>query len=424
MKDTHTYTTHNGLTTFTLLSPGNEVVRLFLTIALPLEGKDSLFVAFLGDMLERGSTRFNKDVYEEKLEFLGAQVNIQGAGTHVHISLTSRAVVLKEVLALLVSALKEPLFTEEEIAKVIKEYAQNMREEKDNSRALSQGLFARKLYTEKEEGYIPSIEIRERQLKKIDAVFLAKLHEMLFVSPWVVSVAGDEGALTQAVTSLSVLHKGAEGKVLPDRLPTLIPAQKEFLVVPEKQNIEFFFGNRLPLTLSDEAFLAFSFGLDVLGKRGGFSGRLMSIVREKEGLTYSIYAWILGATARTAGHWQIATFFTPKDAPQGIASTMREIRLIAEKGVTDMDVKRYKELLSNQFRLAHESVSSTLSLYHNALVAGRTPDEVAEYPARIARLTKKAVNEALRTYLKPEAVVITGAGPTAGLVQDTHKKKA
>lgn len=415
MKDSLTFHTHTGLTTFTLPSKGNEVVRMFLTATLPLEGKDSILSAFWGEMLERGSARYTKDAYEEKLEFLGANITISGVGTYMHISLTARTRVLKEVLEILIPTLENPLFAEGEVEKLQKEYMQSMREERDDSRALSRGLFARHLYTEAEDGYIPTIEMRQKQLKKITPAVLKKLHQSLFTSPWVLSVAGEESAVAVITTRFSALHLGAQEKESNLSLPAYLPAKKEFLVVPEKQNIEFFFGNRLPLTLTDESFLAFSFGLDVLGKRGGFSGRLMSIVREKEGLTYSIYAWIQGVTTRIAGHWQIATFFTPKDAPQGIASTMREIRLIAEKGVTDMDVKRYKELLSNQFRLAHESVSSTLSLYHNALVAGRTPEEVAEYPSRIARLTKKAVNDALRTHLKPDAVIITGAGPTEGL---------
>lgn len=98
------------------------------------------------------------------------------------------------------------------------------------------------------------------------------------------------------------------------------------------------------------------------------------------------------------------------------------MKLIIEKGVSDIEVRRFKELLTNQFRLAHESDSSVLSLYHSALVAGRTLENVAEYPKRISLLTKKEINRALQKYIDLKKLIIVGAGPTKELQEKKVEK--
>ena len=416
MKHEYTYTEggegKDGLHILTIVSPEDDVVRLHLTSNLSLSGKDSLFVQFFSDMLERGSRMYTKDAYEEALETLGAQVAIDALDASLHIEMTCRKSVVEDVVSILVATLSRPVFLPKEIEKLKKEYVQHLHEEKDNSRALSYGMFARHIYSENEVGYVPTLAVRTAQLKKITQKTLRDMHTLFVSGVWHLSVCADSSVFSKVVPQLSALHVSTVRAQKTAPVATLLPQKEEFLLVPEKQNIEFFMGNRLPLTLASEDFLAFSFGIDVLGKRGGFAGRLMSTVREKEGLTYSIYAWIQGVTTRRSGHWQIFTFFTPKDAWRGITSTMREVTQLIEKGVSEADVKRFKELLTNQFQLAHESKASTLALYHAAAVGGRSPEDVATYPTRIQKLTKKEINAALATYLKPDAIVITGAGAT------------
>ncbi len=407
-----------GLTVVHLPSLGG-VVRMHLTAQTPIAPKEALQLAFFGDMLERGSKQYSKDVYEEKLEMLGAQVDISTNGSYLDIDVTTRTETLDAVLQIVTETLARPTFLPQEIEKLKKEYVQHLHEEEDNSRALAYAAFTQKIYHQNEEGYVPALRERRKQLTALTKDALIKMHERVSSSPWVLSIASDAESAKSIEEHIVHLQKSAHP--LKKEASTLVtaPASEEYLFVREKQNIELFIGNRLPLTLGDSDFLAFSFGLDILGKRGGFAGRLMSTVREKEGLTYSIYAWIRGATALRSGHWNISTFFTAKDTPQGIASTLREIKLLLEKGVTDSEVKRFKELLSNQFRLAHESDSSVLALYHGAVVAGRTLENIAEYPKRISLLTKKEINTALKKYIALDKLVIVGAGP-APLVADAE----
>ena len=71
---------------------------------------------------------------------------------------------------------------------------------------------------------------------------------------------------------------------------------------------------------------------------------------------------------------------------------------------------RFKELLKNQFILAHESDAKALAMYHDALCAGTTAEEVSAQYDAMQTLTRKEVNAALKKYLNPRALVISGAG--------------
>ncbi len=406
----------DSLETLSLTTPKSEVVRFYLTARMSMPSALSYtLLSFFAEMLEKGSVRYKKNTYEEKLEFLGASVSFSTEGNLLTLGVTVREAVLKETLQIISATLEHPLFLKTEIEKLKKDYTQAFHEEEDSTRALSYGMFTRALYAKDEVNYIPELSQRKKELSHLTEKTLKKAHALFLSAPWTVSVSGDQNSCALVQRVLAHLHTKAPQSAPEHHIPLLAPHVRHFKNVPAKQNIEFFIGNRLPLFLTDADFISFSFGIDVLGKRGGFSGRLMSTVREKEGLTYMIYAWIRGATASTCGHFNIATFFTPKDAEKGLSSTDREIQKIVKRGITKKEFDSFKVLLKNQFRLAHESTSSILALYHRTLVAGRTLEDVNAYPKLIDAITRKSVHDTLKKYLKPEMLVTAGAGPTKGL---------
>ena len=411
-RPTHT-SPHPHLEHYTIPSREDGITRAYLTAQLPVPTLVSESeLSFFADMLERGSRRYSKDRYDTLLESMGAQVGFDVDGTTITVRIAVLSTHIEELSRILADVLAHPLFDPAEIRKAKKEFLQALREEPDNARAVAYGLFSRALYTEREVGYVPTIAARTRVISKITPARLRAIHGYFLRAPWIVSSAGAPASHKTLGAAFEALHIPTQKTdAAAPQNTTQTPHALITAHVPSKQNIELCIGNRLPISLTHTDFLPFSFGLDVLGKRGGFAGRLMKTVREKEGLTYMIYASIRGATAQSCGHYIISTFFTPKDAPQGLSSTDREIRQIVKGGISESELVRFKELLTNQFRLAHESTSSVLALYHRAFVAGRSLTDIVDYPARIAALSRAEVNKALRTYLIPTQIVTAGAGP-------------
>jgi len=172
------------------------------------------------------------------------------------------------------------------------------------------------------------------------------------------------------------------------------------------------------MTLHHPDYLPFVFGLSVLGKWGGFTGRLMSTVREKEGLTYGIYAKTESVEGTEQGHYHIMTFFAPEKSVQGLTSTLREIRKIHKNGITQAEYERFQTILKTQQTLLADSLTQSIHTFHGYLMADFSIDEMHAYQNRLLTVTKKEINTALKTYLNPDKLLISGVGPVQKVKKD------
>lgn len=401
-----------------LITPQTQsIVRFKATI--PVYGsEDRMLAPLYAELLSRGTKHKTRKQFAAALERLGAQLSAASDRYGVTIEGCALAETFPAFLRLVEEMLRVPAFSPSEIAQTHKHYLQALEDEKDDARAGAYDMFTRILYPKEHPYHRPTAETRRAFLTSAARKKYLDFHARLFDARMTVSVAGGTDTQQNMLRLFSSLaSRTAPARSDPSDTARMgATAEKETVVrqtVEGKPNIELYIGNMLPLTLADREYLAFQFGLAVLGKWGGFSGRLMSRVREKEGLTYRIYARTEGATKTRSGMWYIATFFTPRDLEKGLASTKREIAQIVEKGVTEREITRFKELLKNQFILAHESDAGTLSLYHDALAAGMTPAELAAEHEKIQRLTRTEINAALRAHLSPSRLIISGAGPIA-----------
>ena len=115
----------------------------------------------------------------------------------------------------------------------------------------------------------------------------------------------------------------------------------------------------------------------VLGR--GMSSRLFQEVREKRGLSYDISSRMQFFS--DAGMFTVSAGVDPSKAERAFATTDRELRRICERRVSAAELRRTKDFLVGNFRLAHEKVTSKLFFYGQTMLAfGRLmmPDEQVE----------------------------------------------
>lgn len=386
-----------------------DIVRFKATLPVS-DIKDRMLVPLYADLIQRGTASYSRKEFAAAIEALGARLDVTNDLVGITVEGCALASTFPRLLGLVREMLETPAFSGKERDQVHKQYAQYLHDEADNARTQAYIGFTQALFAKTHPYYRPSVEARRTFLRSATRTSYLDFHKKISAARVIVSVSGAENLRQNAAKLFASL--GRAGDATPVATVSASPHAGEttYRTVHDKANVELYIGNVLPLTLSDSSFLTFNFGLQVLGKWGGFSGRLMSTVREKEGLTYTIYARTEGVTKDRSGMWYIFTFFTPKDLDKGLSSTRREIAQIAQKGVTTKELTNFKELLKNQFILAHESDAKTLSLYHDALCAGMTPAELAAQYDAMQTLTRGVINDALRRHLDPAALVISGAG--------------
>jgi zinc protease len=398
---------------------------LLITLDDPTQNSSESTVTrwLYSELLKSGAGIYSREGFAFRLKELGSDIAVSESSSRVSILLTALDTNLKATLELLEIMLTKPAFKPAELKRAKQTLAENLKVQRENAKAISVNEFKNKLYPKNSRNYTSSLS---ELLKSIDVVSLndiKKLHKVIQNTIWITSVGGSAKS-NQLSSKLIDLLTTENTPITADFVVNNFPVKKPEVVINEvksKQNIEFAIGGQLPLKITDHDLPAFVFGLSVLGKWGGFSGRLMSTVREKEGLTYGIYARTEGSTINETGHWRIMTFFSPKDAIKGITSTLREINKITKEGITESEFKRFKVILKTQEALTFDSLGATTNSMHAKLVAGLDFENYQNFQENLHSCTKKQINEALKKYLGTESLVISAAGPTQAILKELKK---
>ena len=134
----------------------------------------------------------------------------------------------------------------------------------------------------------------------------------------------------------------------------------------------------------------------ILGR--GMSSRLFQEVREKRGLSYDISSRM--QFFQDAGMFTITAGLDPAKAKDALATIDRELKRIREKPVSAAELKRTKDFLIGNFRLAHEKVTSKLFFYGQTMLSFGRLVSPREQVDGIRAVTAADVNRVANAILK------------------------
>ncbi|MEC0246137.1 pitrilysin family protein [Paenibacillus chitinolyticus] len=141
---------------------------------------------------------------------------------------------------------------------------------------------------------------------------------------------------------------------------------------------------------------------------GGMSSRLFQEIREKRGLAYSVYSY--HSSHIDNGVFTIYTGTAPKQTEEVLKVTIEMLHDIAEKGMTDAELRKGKEQLKGSLILSLESTNSRMNrIGKNELMTGRhyTLDEMIN---RIESVEMEHIHALTRKlFSKPFAIAMVGS---------------
>ena len=135
----------------------------------------------------------------------------------------------------------------------------------------------------------------------------------------------------------------------------------------------------------------------ILGR--GMSSRLFQEVREKRGLSYDISSRM--QFFQDAGMFTITAGLDPAKAKDALVTIDRELKRIREKPVSAAELKRTKDFLIGNFRLAHEKVTSKLFFYGQTMLSFGRLVSPREQVDGIRAVTAADVNRVANAILRP-----------------------
>ena len=161
------------------------------------------------------------------------------------------------------------------------------------------------------------------------------------------------------------------------------------------------------VSLQDPDYYPAAIIVNALG--GGASSRLFQEVREKRGLSYSVFAYL--ETLNKAGHVMAYSSTRPENSKELIEVIVDQFAVLKEKGLTDEEMKRSKDQLKGNLLLSQENSSNVMSQLGKTELAFGRPHTAAERVEKLLLVTREDIERVTARIFCPGTMVLTQVGP-------------
>jgi zinc protease len=166
---------------------------------------------------------------------------------------------------------------------------------------------------------------------------------------------------------------------------------------------------------NDPDFFALTAGNHILGG-GGFTSRLNAEVRQKRGLSYSVYSYF--APGLHAGAFTIGLQTRPDQADQALQLVQEVLTQFVADGPTQAELQAAKDNLIGGFPLLIDSNRKLVGNVANIAWNGLPLTYLDTWTEQVQRITVQDIRSAFARKLQPQAMVsvVLGAPDTASAV--------
>ncbi len=158
---------------------------------------------------------------------------------------------------------------------------------------------------------------------------------------------------------------------------------------------------------NDPDFFALTVGNYILGG-GGFVSRLTEQVREKRGLSYSVYSYF--APGLHAGPFAVGLQTRPDQADQALQVAREVVRTFVAEGPTEAELKAAKDNLIGSFPLRLDSNRKLLDNLANMAWHELPLDYLDTWTQAVERVTVQDIRAAFQRKLQPDRMVTVTVG--------------
>jgi len=254
-------------------------------------------------------------------------------------------------------------------------------------------------------------EVTEETLARIDIAAMRQRYQQLIVpcraKLSIVGAVTRAAAETLATTLLSRLPASETCTPLPAIAPVAALAAPKDERIPFDSAQAHVFVGQPGYPRKDPDHFALTLGNYVLGG-GGFVSRLMNEVREKRGLTYSIYSGF--APGLDAGAFRVGFQTRPDQAEEAVKMSREVVARFVAEGPTASELKAAKDNLIGGFPLLLDSNRKLIGNVANIAWHDLPLDYLDTWTARMNAVTAADVKAAFQRKLQPERMVTVVVG--------------
>jgi zinc protease len=362
----------------------------------------------MADVLRSGGTRAKTgDQIDEELENVAASVESSMGETSASISFSGLQESTGTVLRIFHDVMTDPEFRQDKIDLTITQMQSGIDRRNDDPQGIAEREIANILYG-RDNSYGWTIE--HEHLARIRREDLRQFYRRYyFPKNIMLAVYGDFSAseMRASLEKLFADWKVEQPPVPPFPAVTAKPAPGVFLAEKADVTQTFFSMGLLGGTLRDPDYPALEVAVNILGS--GFTSRLMSQIRTKMGLAYSIGArW--GAAYDHPGTFRIVGSTKSASTTDALLAARAEVEKMRAGEVTEQELRTAKDAVLNSFVFFFDSPAKTLNRVMNYEYFGYPKDFLFEYQKKVAAVTRADVLRVFQRHINPANLSIVAVG--------------
>lgn len=360
-------------------------------------------------LLSEGAGGLSANEISSEFENLGAKFGNNAGNDSGSVSLRSITVgdTLQRALVNFKRVITQPDFPQSAFERERSRLLTAIKQKQQSPASLASDAFYKAIYGD--HPYAQPTEGTEASLATITTKNIAAFYQKYYVaSNAVVAIVGDldrNKAQQMVEELLSDIPQGEKAPALPEVLP-LAGADSIHIDHPSTQTHVLV--GQPGIRRDDPDLFPLYVGNTILGG-GGMVSRLFEEIREKRGLSYSVYSYFL--PMKQAGPFVAGLQTRADQVDDALNLTMEQIRQYIETGPTRKELDDAKKNITGGFPLRIDS-NSDISAYLGMIAFYGLPlDYLETYNKKVMSVTAQQVKDAFQRKLSPDKMVTVTVGP-------------
>lgn len=362
-------------------------------------------------MIDKGTKSLKEQDISEKLADLGAFMDFSAGSERASLKIRTLSDPIKRdaVISLAAQVLEAPSFDEKILRREKERTISFIREASVKPDVILSQAFDRRIYGDHPLARFP----KESTIQAITRRDLLSFYRQAYVaSDATVTLVGDIGKedvnrLLDRLMSALPANSSRDTAIPVVRRLERLPAEQRVVKIPHSSQQAHITMGLPAIDRKDPDYFPLLVGNYVLGG-GGFVSRLMKEVREKRGLSYSVYSYV--AAGKQVGPFAAGLQTQKKQADMALEVMRQTIAQYVANGPTPEELEAAKQNLINGFPLRIDSNKKILDNVANIAWVGLPLNTLDTWTNQVKQVTVEQVQQAFLKHIDMQAMVTVVVG--------------
>ncbi|WP_324752669.1 pitrilysin family protein [Roseovarius sp. Pro17] len=362
-------------------------------------------------LLEEGAGDMDSREFARQAEALATSFSYSAGDDAIGVSARFLSENRDAAVDLLRQSLIDPVFNQKSIDRVRGQVVSNIQSDVTNPHAIAARTFDAQTFGD--HPYATSTDGTLDSIATITRDDLIAAHKAALVKDRLYIAAVGDITAEQLIALVARLTDGlpdTSNIALPGNADITLPGGTKVVDFDTPQSVVTF--AQPGIDRDDPDFFAAYLLNQILGG-GGFESRLMQEVREKRGLTYGVYSYLVDRDGAQLWMGQVAS--ANDRVAQAIEVIRDEWAKMRETGVTEAELQDAKTYMTGAYPLRFDGNAPIANIAVEMQIEGLPTDYIATRNDQVNAVTLEQINRVAREYLDPEKLSFVVVGKPEGL---------